>query len=108
MGVPILATALIKILARRVLRLATSLREAGSEPVIEVYPCATLPLLGLPTTGKRAEAGRQRIHAAPQPLVPGLDHPRASEHELDAVVCAPTAQLWLAGRTRPWGWRRKG
>jgi predicted nuclease with RNAse H fold len=36
MGVPILATALIKILARRGLRLATSLPAAGVEPLIEV------------------------------------------------------------------------
>jgi uncharacterized protein len=97
MGVPILATALIKILARRGVRLATALREAGSEPFIEVYPYATLCLLGLPTAGKRTEAGRRRIHAALQPLVPGLDHPRATEHELDAVICALTAQLWLTG-----------
>lgn len=32
--------------------------------------------------------GRRRIHDALRPLVPGLDHPAASEHQLDAVVCA--------------------
>jgi hypothetical protein len=41
-------------------------------------------LLGLPTAGKRTEAGRRSIHAAAlQPLVTGLDHPPATEHELD-------------------------
>jgi predicted nuclease with RNAse H fold len=108
MGVPILATALIKILARRGLRLAAALREAGCAPVLEVYPFATLRLLGLPTGGKRTEAGRRRIHAALQPLVPGLDHPRATEHELDAVVCALTAELWLAGRARAVGLAEEG
>ena len=48
---PILATALIKILARRGLRLAEALRTAGCEPVLEVSPYATLRLLGLPTAG---------------------------------------------------------
>ena len=108
MGVPILATALIKILARRGQRLAMLLREAGCGPLLEVYPYATLRLLGLPTAGKRTEAGRRRIHAALQPLVPGLDHPRASEHELDAVVCALTAQLWLAGRATTVGLAEEG
>ena len=108
MGVPILATGLIKILARRGLRLAAALREAECGPPLEVYPFATLRLLGLPTTGKRTEAGRRRIHAALQPLVPGLDHPQASEHELDAVVCALTAQLWLAGRARVVGLAEEG
>jgi predicted nuclease with RNAse H fold len=108
MGVPILATALIKVLARRGLRLATGLREAGGEPPIEVYPYATLRLLGLPTTGKHTQAGRGCIHAALRPLVPGLDHPRATEHELDAVVCALTAQLWLAGRARVVGLAEEG
>ena len=108
MGVPILATGLIKILARRGLRLAAALREAGCGPLLEVYPYATLRLLGLPTAGKRTEAGRQRIHAALQPLVPGLDHPRATEHELDALVCALTAQLWLAGCARPIGLAEEG
>jgi uncharacterized protein len=97
MGVPILATALIKVLARRGYALAASLRRMGIEP-LEVYPFATLRLLGLPTQGKRTRLGRLRIHQALQPLVPGLDHPDASEHQLDAVVCAYTAQLWRQGR----------
>ncbi len=108
MGVPILATALIKILARRGLRLAGAFRAAGCEPVLEVYPYATLRLLGLPTAGKKTELGRRRIHAALQPLVPGLDHPHASEHELDAVVCGLTAQLWREGRTRTVGLADEG
>jgi uncharacterized protein len=107
MGIPILATAVIKILARRGLRLAAALRAAGCEP-LEAYPVATLRLLGLPTTGKRTELGRRRIQAALQPLVPGLDHPRASEHELDAVACALTAQLWLTGRARAVGLPEEG
>ena len=60
-------------------------------------------LLGLPTGGKRTLLGRRRIHQALQALVPGLDHPDASEHQLDAVVCAYTAGLWRQGRARPVG-----
>jgi predicted nuclease with RNAse H fold len=97
-----LATALIKVLARRGIRLAAALRAAGWEP-IEVYPYATLRLLGLPTAGKRTQLGRRRIHAALQALTPGLDHPDASEHQLDAVVCAYTARLWRDGLTRTVG-----
>jgi predicted nuclease with RNAse H fold len=102
MRVPTLATALIKVLARRGHRLAQALRQAGWEP-LEVYPYATLRLLGLPTGGKRTQLGRLRIHHALQALVPGLDHPTASEHQLDAVVCAYTAQLWRQSRTRTVG-----
>jgi predicted nuclease with RNAse H fold len=102
MRVPVLATALIKVLARRGIRLAAALRAVGCEP-LEVYPYATLRLLGLPAQGKRTQLGRRRIHHALQTLVPGLDHPDASEHQLDAVVCALTAQLWRAGRTRTVG-----
>ena len=102
MRVPTLATALIKVLARRGHRLAQALRQAGWEP-LEVYPFATLRLLGLPTAGKRTPLGRRRIQQALRALVPGLDHPDASEHQLDAVVCALTAQLWREGRTRTVG-----
>jgi uncharacterized protein len=102
MGVPTLATALIKVLARRGRRIALALRVAGYDP-LEVYPFATLRLLGLPTAGKKTPAGRRRIHRALKPLVPGLDHPRATEHQLDAVVCALTAHLWRQGRTRAVG-----
>ncbi|HET8631392.1 MAG TPA: DUF429 domain-containing protein [Thermomicrobiales bacterium] len=96
MGVPTLATALLKVLARRGYALAAVLRAAGCPP-LEVYPFATLRLLGLPTAGKRTPLGRRRIHDALQALVPGLDHPAASEHQLDAVVCAYTALLWRRG-----------
>ena len=99
LGVPILATALIKVLARRGYALGTALRGAGWEP-LEVYPYATLRLLGLPCRGKRTRLGRQRIHAALQPLIPGLAHAGASEHQLDAVICAYTGQLWRQGLTR--------
>jgi len=102
MGVPTLATALIKVLARRGGRIASALRGLGYEP-LEVYPFATLRLLGLPCTGKKTEAGRRAIHRALRPMVPGLRHPRASEHQLDAVVCALTAHLWRLGRTRTVG-----
>lgn len=102
MRVPVLATALIKVLARRGIRLSAALRAVGCEP-LEVYPYATLRLLDLPTQGKRTQLGRRRIHHALQSLVPGLDHPDASEHQLDAIVCALTAQLWRAGRTRTVG-----
>lgn len=102
MRVPILAMALIKILARRGYILAATLRARDYAP-LEVYPFATLRLLGLPTAGKRTQLGRRRIHNALQPLVPGLDYPEASEHQLDAVVCALTAQLWRQGKTRTVG-----
>jgi predicted nuclease with RNAse H fold len=107
MGVPTLATALIKVLARRGERIANALRRLGYEP-LEVYPYATLRLLGLPTAGKRTPDGRRRIHRALKRLVPGLNHPRASEHQLDAVVCALTAQLWHQGLTRTVGLREEG
>lgn len=102
LGVPTLATALLKVLARRGIRLAAALQGAGWKP-LEVYPHATLRLLDLPARGKRTQLGRLRIHNALQALVPGLDHPTASEHQLDAVVCAYTAQLWRDGRTRTVG-----
>jgi predicted nuclease with RNAse H fold len=98
MGVPTLATALIKVLARRGARIAAALREIGHEP-LEVYPFATLRLLGLPAHGKKTPAGRRKINRALRPLVPGLRHPRASEHQLDAVVCALTALLWRRRKT---------
>lgn len=98
MGIPTLATALIKVLARRGERIATAIRELGHEP-LEVYPFATLRLLGLPCQGKKTPSGRRRIHRALKSLVPGLDHPKASEHQLDSVVCALTALLWRCGRT---------
>lgn len=107
MGVPTLATALIKILARRGARIAAALVELGFEP-IEVYPFATLRLLGLPAEGKKTPGGRRRIHRALKPLVPGLGHPKASEHQLDAVVCAFTALLWRLGRTRTVGLPEEG
>ena len=107
MRVPTLATALLKVLARRGGRIAAALRESGYEP-LEVYPFATLKLLGLPWRGKRTPSGRRDIHRALRPLVPGLRHPRASEHQLDAVVCALTAQLWLRGLTRTVGRPEEG
>jgi predicted nuclease with RNAse H fold len=107
MGVPTLATALIKVLARRGAQVATALRAMGHEP-LEVYPFATLRLLGLPASGKKTEVGRRRIHRALKPLVPGLRHPRATEHQLDAVVCALTALLWREGRTRTVGLPEEG
>ncbi|QEH34557.1 hypothetical protein OJF2_30980 [Aquisphaera giovannonii] len=107
MGVPALATALIKVLARRGATIAAALREMGHEP-LEVYPFATLRLLGLPWRGKKTAAGRRKIYRALRPLVPGLRHPRASEHQLDAVVCALTAQLWRQCRTRTVGIPEEG
>ena len=107
MRVPALATALIKVLARRGARVAAAVRTIGFEP-IEVYPFATLKLLGLPWRGKRTAAGRRQIYRALRPLVPGLRHPRASEHQLDAIVCALTAQLWQQGRTRTVGLPEEG
>jgi predicted nuclease with RNAse H fold len=107
MGVPTLATALLKVLARRGERIAEAVRRIGHEP-LEVYPFATLRLLGLPWQGKKTPAGRRKIYRALRPLVPGLRHPRASEHQLDAVVCAMTALLWRQGRTRTVGLPEEG
>lgn len=107
MGVPALATALIKILARRGAGIASALRAEGHEP-LEVYPFATLRLLGLPTAGKRTVAGRRRIRHALKPLVPGLDRQHATEHQIDAIVCALTATLWLRGLTRDVGLPEEG
>lgn len=107
MGIPTLATALIKVLARRGARIAAALAEMGYQP-LEVYPFATLRLLGLPAHGKKTPAGRRRIHRALKPMVPGLNHPRASEHQLDSVVCALTALLWRQGRTRTVGRPEEG
>lgn len=101
-GVPTLATALIKILARRGRSLALALRLAGYDP-IEVYPFASLKLLGLPCSGKKTPSGRAAIHRALRRRVPGLNHPSASEHQLDAVVCAYTAHLWRLGRASAMG-----
>ncbi|WZO99909.1 DUF429 domain-containing protein [Isosphaeraceae bacterium EP7] len=98
MGVPTLATALIKVLARRGAILDASLRERGFDP-LEVYPFATLKLLGLPWQAKKTKLGRRKIHRALKPLVPGLNHPRASEHQIDAVVCALTALMWRQRQT---------
>src|SRR5262249_8294600 len=88
-------------------RIAIALRELGHEP-LEVYPFATLRLLGLPWQAKKTPAGRRRIHRALKPMVPGLEHPRASEHQLDSVVCALTALLWPQGRTRSVGLPEEG
>lgn len=107
MGVPTLATALLKVLARRGARIAEALNDLGHSP-LEVYPFATLRLLGLPDRGKKTPAGRRRILRALRPLVPGLRHPKASEHQLDAVVCALTALLWRLGRTRSVGLPEEG
>jgi predicted RNase H-like nuclease len=43
-----------------------------------------------------------------KPLVPGLNHPKASEHQLDSVICALTALLWRQGRTRTVGRPEEG
>lgn len=102
MGVPTLATALLKVLARRGQRIAMALRVDGYDPV-EVYPYASLRLLGLPTAGKKTRAGRAAIHAALRRRVAGLNHPEATDHQLDAVVCAWTAHLATLGRARPLG-----
>jgi uncharacterized protein len=107
MGVPTLATALLKVLARRGERIATALRLSGCRP-LEVYPFATLRLLGLPTAGKKTLLGRRRIHRALKPLIPGLNHPKATEHQLDAIVCALTAELWRQCRTREVGLPEEG
>lgn len=102
MGVPTLATALIKVLARRGARIAEALQIAGYEP-LEVYPFATLRLMGLPWERKKTQDGRARIHDALRRYVPGLRHPHATEHEIDAVVCALTARYWQEGRARAIG-----
>ena len=102
LGVPTLATALIKVLARRGRRIGLALRVGGVWP-LEVYPFATLKLLGLPCRGKRTAEGRRAIHDTLAARVPGLSHPDASDHQLDAVACALTADLWRRGLAREVG-----
>jgi predicted nuclease with RNAse H fold len=107
MGIPTLATALLKVLARRGERIAMALQARGVEP-LEVYPFASLRLLGLPCSGKRTPAGRRRIRRALMAWVPGLKHPRATEHQLDAVACALTALFWRLGKARAVGLAAEG
>ena len=102
MGIPTLATALLKVLARRGQRLAMALRVDGYDP-LEVYPYATMRLMGVPTAKKKTREGRRRIHDALKRRIPGLRHPDASDHQLDAVVCAWTAHLWAIGKARSLG-----
>ena len=40
--------------------------------------------------------------------MPGLDRQHATEHQLDAIVCALTASLWLQGRARTIGLAEEG
>jgi hypothetical protein len=78
LAVPVLATALIKILAGRGLRLV-AFRAAGC------WRCTRSPhraLLGLPGKGKRIATG-----AATSTRRPGRWCRGSSEHEPDAVVC---------------------
>ena len=97
MGIPTLATALIKVLARRGRRIALTLRLAGIDPLEGLLPHASLRLLGLPAAGNadgrgtagdppgtpppcfrpgsdrrlRARAGRGRLRPDGPPLGPG-------------------------------------
>ena len=52
---------------------------------------------------KKTAKGRRLFRRALRPLVPGLGHPRAFEHQLDAVVCVLTAHMCREGRTRTVG-----
>ncbi|WP_406699129.1 hypothetical protein V5E97_09640 [Singulisphaera sp. Ch08] len=54
---------------------------------------------GLLTAGRKTARGRGDLSLAIRPLVLGLGPPNTSEHQLVAVVCALTAQLWRDGRT---------
>lgn len=107
MGIPTLATGLLKVLAWRGQRIAMALRLEGYDP-IEVYPYASMRLMGVPTERKKTIEGRRRIHASLRRRVRGLDHPEASDHQLDAVVCAWTAHLWATGRARSIGLPEEG
>ncbi|MFO0891582.1 MAG: hypothetical protein U0790_20865 [Isosphaeraceae bacterium] len=68
---------------------------AGHEP-LEVYPFATLRLLGLPWRRQEdpVRPGRRKIHRAAQATGTGLNHPRASEHQRRGLCT--TALLWRA------------
>ena len=92
MGVPTLATALIKVLARRGGRIASALRGLGYEP-IEVYPFATLRLLGLPTADERAEVGLDRIYRAPGATVFRRERPEGVRTSNRAVVFFPSPPI---------------
>ena len=98
---------MIKVLARRGARIAAALAELGYQP-LEVYPFATLRLLGLPGAARRRRTADVASIGRSKPLVPGLNHPRASEHQLDSVVCALTALLWRQGGTRTVGRPEEG
>jgi predicted nuclease with RNAse H fold len=98
LGIPTLATGILKRLAWRGQRLAMALRVDGYDP-IEVYPYASFRLLGLTPAGKRTPAGRQAIHACLRRRVRGLNHPDATDHQLDALACAWTAHLHALGRS---------
>jgi len=43
-----------------------------------------------------------------KPLVPGLNYPGATDHQLDDVVCALTALLWQLRKTRTVGLSEEG
>ena len=107
MGIPTLATGLLKVLAWRGQRIAMALRVDGYDP-LEVYPFASMRLMGVPAKSKKSREGRRRIHAALKRRIRGLDHPEASDNLLDAVVCAWTAHLWATGKARSVGAPEEG
>lgn len=78
-------------------------------PVAEVYPAASLRTWGLPWTGYKRRAARDRLPgmlAELARLVPWLSMEKGTKNELqtddnafDAIVCALTARTVLDGRT---------
>lgn len=96
---------LASVLSRR----RPAVRRDGSGVVVEVYPAAALKKWTLPGTGYKGTKGveaRRRIVAGLKDALPFdwggyKDLVAASDHVLDAVVCALVARAAAIGRTAP-------
>ena len=107
MGIPTLATALIKVLARRGERIAAALAELGYQP-LEVYPFATLRLLGLPWRGKKTPGGPPPHPPRPEAAGPRAQPPQGLGAPARLGRLRLTALLWRQGRTRTVGRPEEG
>jgi len=86
-------------LTLRGIRLREVLEARGYE-VVEAYPGMTQDVTGVPRKRTSVEALRRGLKRAG---IRGLPRRRISHDELDAVTCAWTAQLYLAGCTETMG-----
>jgi predicted nuclease with RNAse H fold len=80
----------LRVLVDHELPLVWSPKWRGRIGVIEIYPAATRIALGLPRGGGSLAGLESRVRFGSEP---------SSEHARDAVVCAITAEEFLAGRT---------